>query len=73
MPNKSRSKARPAKSPDKKQRQREGRERLSERDEDDVPQETYRDGSVYEEPPPPQRRAGLRRSPSLEGRGKGRD
>jgi hypothetical protein len=61
MPNKIQTNRRPDKAQDKKKRQREGRERLSERDEDDVPQESYRDGSVYEEPPPPQRRARRRR------------
>jgi hypothetical protein len=37
---------------EKARRQREGFERRNGRDEDDVPQETYRDGSVYEETPP---------------------
>jgi hypothetical protein len=61
MPNKTQSKRRSDKTQEKKQRQRDGRERLAERDEDDVPQETYRDGSVYEEPPPPKRCATRRR------------
>ena len=62
MPKQTLKTRRADKTQDTKQRQREGRERLSERDEDDVPQETYRDGSVYEEPPRPQRKTARKRS-----------
>jgi hypothetical protein len=61
MPSNTRNIRRSDKVEDNRKRQREGHERLAERDEDDIPQETYRDGSVYEEPPPPERRATRRR------------
>jgi hypothetical protein len=61
MPSNTRNIRRSDKVEDNRKRQREGHERLAERDEDDIPQETYRDGSVYEEPPLPKRRATRRR------------